>query len=268
MIGVKPLKLIQIVDVQQRVNWTDFCEEVGTVSSPHHRSNCSSCDSRRSAEWACLSDPGLASLDRIKKPRIFSAGEIIYRQGDDNDGVHCLQDGLVGIRRLDEQGNSTLLRLVDPGETIGYKSFLRKLPHGNTAETLMPSRVCFIDRGNLRGLLRHTPELGLKFLDHSLRDLAAAEQRYMESVTSKARTRLLHLLLVLYERFGFRTEQGAYQIELPITRQDLAGLIGTAPETMSRTIHRLQTEGLAAFDGRTVRLTSIDAILDDIPAAW
>lgn len=237
------------------------------MPSSRFPTDCSDCESSGSAEWECLGKRDLGILNRSKRSRNLSPGQVIYRQGEVCGGVYCVQDGLVGIRRLDDQGNSTLLRLVNPGETIGYKSFLRKLPHDNSAETLMPSRVCFIDRGTLRELLRGSPELGLRFLDHSLRDLAAAEVRYMESVTSNARTRLLHLLLVLYERFGSRTDQGGYQIELPITRQDLAGLIGTAPETMSRTIHRLQAEGFAEFDGRTVRISSIDAILDDIPAA-
>ena len=228
--------------------------------------DCNSCEARCGSEWSCLSERDLQSLNSTRKAKAYTPGQVIYRQGDDFDGVYCLQSGLIGIRRMDEHGNSALLRLVNPGETIGYKSFLRKLPHDNTAETLMPSRVCFVDRQTVGFLLRSSPALGLRFLDHSLRDLASAEHRYMESVTAKARTRLLHLLLVLYERFGSRTEDGGYKIELPITRQDLAGLIGTAPETMSRTIQRLQTEGLAEFDGRVVRISSIDAVLHDLPA--
>jgi len=227
--------------------------------------HCQSCKSRHSAEWCCLSDAEVSLIDRVKVSRNYSPGKIIYYQGDPCDGIFCLESGLIGIRRLDEHGNSTLLRLVHPGETIGYKSFLRKAPHDNGAEALMPSRVCFVDRSTVRGLLQESPDLGLSFLDHSLRDLAETEVRYMESVTWRVRTRLLHILLVLYERFGFETDTGEHLIELPISRQDLAGLTGTAPETMSRTIQRIQTEGLAKFEGRTVRLSNIDAILRDVP---
>ena len=229
------------------------------------RLSCADCSSRRSAEWCCLNDVKVGLIDRAKVSRNYSPGKIVYSQGDPFGGVFCIESGLVGIRRVDEQGNSTLLRLVHPGETIGYKSFLRKAPHDNAAEALMPSRICFIDSATLRGLLQQSPDLGLSFLDHSLRDLAETEVRYMESVTWRVRTRLLHILLVLYERFGFETESGEHVVELPISRQDLAGLTGTAPETMSRTIQRIQTEGLATFEGRRVRLSDIDAILRDVP---
>ena len=225
---------------------------------------CLACTTRAESEWGCLAEPELALIDKAKSSRTYAPGEVVYGQGEESDGIYCIRSGLVGIRRLDEHGNSTLLRLINPGETIGYKSFLKKAPHDNSAEILMPSTICLVSRATVRDLLKKNPELGLRFLDHSLRDLAETEDRYMESVTWKARTRLLHILLVLNERFGFETEHGEHHIELPISRQDLAGLIGTAPETMSRTIQRIQTEGLAQFDGRMVRLLDINAICQDV----
>lgn len=221
---------------------------------------CASCPTHCSAEWSRLTDADLALIDRGKTSRRYAPGEIIYHQGDACAGIFCIESGLVGIRRLDENGNSTLLRLASPGETVGYKSFLSRTHYSSSAEALLASHICFVDCTVVRGLLQKNPELVLSFLDHSLHDLADAEDRYMESVTSRAKTRLLHLLLVLYQRFGMETAQGEYLIELPISRQDLAGLIGAAPETMSRTIRRIQSEGLVHFDGRRVRILDIDAI--------
>lgn len=236
------------------------------MSKPETNISCITCEYRGDVEWCCLGSEDLARVDRAKTSDEYSPGAVIYDQGSDCDGVYCLKSGLVGIRRLDENGNSTLLRLVCPGETLGYRAFLRKAAHDNSAEVLMPSRVCCIGRSMVRGLLQDSPELGLEFLDHSLRDLAETESRYMESVTWKAKTRLLHMLLVLNERFGWETENGEHRIELPVSRQDLAGLIGTAPETMSRTIHRIQTEGLVQFDGRIVRILDLDAMCENMPA--
>ena len=236
------------------------------MTNPHMRISCLACENQSTVEWCCLNDEDLARVDRAKVVEEHSPGSVIYDQGGDCDAIYCLQSGLVGIRRLDDIGNSTLLRLACPGETLGYRAFLRKAPHDNSAEVLMPSRVCRIGRTTVRGLLEGNPDLGLAFLDHSLRDLTLTEDRYMESVTWKAKTRLLHILLVLNERFGVETENGEHRIELPISRQDLAGLIGTAPETMSRTIQRIQTEGLAQFDGRVVRIFDLDAICRDMPA--
>ncbi len=237
------------------------------MPTPQTQISCLTCENRGAVEWCCLSDADLAVVDRGKTLDSYLPGSALYDQGEDCDGVYCLQSGLIGIRRIDENGNSALLRLVSPGETLGYRAFLRRAPHDNSAEALMPSSVCRIGRSTVRRLLQDNPELGLSFLDHSLRELTETESRYMESVTWKARTRLLHMLLVFNERFGTETENGEHRIELPISRQDLAGLIGTAPETMSRTIQRIQTEGLAQFNGRIVRIFDLDAICDNMPVA-
>ena len=235
------------------------------MQTRYRHTSCLDCGNRETSEWCCLSGSELDLIDNAKTARAYSAGAIVYDQGEVCDGIHCLKSGLVGIRRLDESGNSTLIRLVYPGNTLGYRSFLRKAPHDNSAEVLLPSTVCLVGRSTVRALLQKNPELGLRFLDHSLHELKETEDRYLESVTWKAKTRLLHVLLVLNERFGNETENGEHHVELPVSRQDLAELIGTAPETMSRIIHRIQTEGLARFDGRTVRILDIDAICSDMP---
>jgi CRP/FNR family transcriptional regulator len=72
------------------------------------------------------------------------------------------------------------------------------------------------------------------------------------------------MLLVLYERFGQDTGLGEHVLDLPVSRQDLAALIGIAPESMSRTIRRLEEEQFAQFDGRRVHLGDLDRLFDEI----
>ncbi len=230
-----------------------------------HQTSCFDCLSSSSSEWGCLTKSSLCVIDRAKVSLTYSPGENVFNQGDEANGIYCIQSGLIGLRRLDQDGNSTLIRLIHPGETIGYRSFLKNMPHCNSAEILMPSVVCFVGRSAVRKLLETSPALALEFLSHSLRDLTQTEKRYMESVTWKAKTRLLHILFVLYEKFGTETQCGEHLIELPISRQDLADLIGTAPETMSRTIQRIEGEGLARFDGRTVRISNLNLFCRHLP---
>ncbi len=217
---------------------------------------CRECSTRLSSEWCCLSGASLDALDRAKMPKTYGPGDIIYNQGTDCEGIYCISSGLIGLRRLDKDGNSALVRLVNPGGTIGYRSLIKKAPHSNTAEVLAPSTVCFVKRGIVCSMLQSDPDIGLEFLSHSLNELSETEDRYMESVTLNVKARLLHALLVFYERFGSKNGDEERMIELPISRQDLAELIGTAPETMSRTIQRLQNEDLAYFDGRKVRISN------------
>ena len=235
------------------------------VQRHDHPPDCFGCKTRFSSEWACLTEAELCAMSREKRTLVFSPGDTIYDQGDASEGVYCIQSGLVGLRRLDRDGNSTLMRLVHPGETVGYRSFLNNLPHSNCAEILMPSVVCFVNSQAVRRMLEENTALDRSFLDHCLRDLSETEDRYMESVTWKAKARLLHLLLLLYHRFGFVDECGARLVELPVSRQDLADLVGTTPETLSRLIQRIQCEGLAHFDGRHVQIPNIEKISRSLP---
>jgi len=131
----------------------------------------------------------------------------------------------------------------------------------------MPSVVCFVRRATVRTLLEQNPNLGLRFLDHTLRDAEEFEDRHFESVTLTVKARLLSLLMVLYERFGYLNENGESMMDLPISRQDIAALIGASPETISRSISTVQDEGLAQFKGREVRFRNMDALIEQLRPA-
>ena len=227
-------------------------------------SSCTHCERRSSTEWSCLSRSELGVLDASKIDHMLAVGDVIYNQGDDCNGVFCIQEGLIGLRRVDAEGHSILMRLVNPGETIGYRSLLSKTSHTLTAEVMMPSQVCFISRTVIVDLLAKNPALGMRFLDHSLRDIETTEERVMGGETWSVRTRFLHTLMVLYQRFGVEEGEGC-RLNLPISRRDLAELVGTTPETMSRTISAVHSEGLARFKGRKVEIPNLNAVLEAVP---
>lgn len=223
---------------------------------PH--SNCEACPTRRFTEWRELNQDELKTLSAAKRTRTLSAGTSLYNQGDDADGVYCIQSGLVGLRHVDEQGNSTLLKTVGGGSTIGYKSLLSKQPHTLSAETLLPSDVCFIEKSSVAGMLARNPSLGERFLEHALADIKELETNYARSLTMDARARFIHLVLVYYHQGGFRDEHGNPSVDIPIKRSDLAEQLGVQPESMSRLIKKLQAEGLIRVKERRVTITKFD----------
>ena len=229
--------------------------------------NCTHCERRPTTEWNCLTHQELRLLDGTKIDHELEAGENVYVQGDPCNGIYCLRSGLVGLRRVDAMGHSVLMRLVNPGETMGYRALLSKTSHSLTAEVMMPSQLCFISRSTIQNLLIRNPALGMRFLDHSLADMESAEKRVMGGENWTVRIRFLHLLMVLYERYGRESDEG-WIIDLPISRRDMAELVGTTSETMSRTISAIQAEGLALFNGRQVVIFSLDRVLEEVPLSY
>jgi len=226
--------------------------------------SCSVCHVGQRSDWHDLDEAASGLLARGRRRRNYNSGEVVFAQGEQNDGVHCVSGGTVGIRRLDNNGNSVLLELAYPGETIGYRSFLTGGEHKTGAEALGPTVVCHIDRATVTTLLAGNPTLGLRFLKRSIGELEHAHDMMFRQATLSNRHKLVHLLLVLVQRHGHRHSNGSQSIELPVSRRDLASMVGTRHETISRIIGRLETDGVAYFSGRQVTIPSVEALAGEI----
>ncbi|PIW26173.1 MAG: hypothetical protein COW30_16365 [Rhodospirillales bacterium CG15_BIG_FIL_POST_REV_8_21_14_020_66_15] len=203
------------------------------------------------AEWAALCANGAPGKEAVSRARHFLPGEPIYHEGDAATGLYCVASGLVGIRKVDADGESMLLRLVRPGQTFGYRSLLTGTPHGVGAEALKESRIRQLPAAVVHKAVADDPAVMLAFFRRLARDMAEAENKVMETVTASCRVRFLRLLLA----FGGDADDGmgrGVHLELPVSRQDIASLIGVRSETMSRVIRVIEDEGLARFKGRHV----------------
>ena len=229
--------------------------------------NCFTCQARERTEWCVLEETELNLINNGKISKNYLPGETVFFEGAPSDGIYCIESGLVGVRKSDADGNSVLLFLATPGDTIGYRSLLAGEEHKSSAEVLEPSTICFIDQSTIRKLLLHNPALGLRFLRRASKDLGEADERILHNVTLSVRARFIHLLLVLVDRYGTKSDDGSMILKLPLSRQDLAAMIGTSPESMSRTIRKLEDDGIARFSGRTVHVPKIDILLNEIESS-
>ncbi len=243
-----------------------FGENGGMTGQPHigTLANCFTCQNRDSTEWCVLSQDELKQFNGSKITKEFLPGQVVFHEGDPVTGVYCIESGLIGFRKTDIDGNSTLIALANPGRTMGYRSYLAGEDHSTSAEALKPSRICIIDRATVRSLLEHNPALGFQFLRTVSRDLGEVEEKFHQGVTLSVRSRFVHLILVLKERYSSLAEDGTLTIELPLSRQDLAAMIGTRPETLARTIRHMEDEGVAQFSGRILRVPNVNALFEDM----
>ena len=229
------------------------CDSLGPAA-------CSLCHVGRRSDWDGLDDAAYALLDRGLSRREYRSGELIFAQGDANDGVYCVSGGAVAIRRLDTHGNSVLLGLAYPGDTLGYRSFLAGREHRTSAEALGPSHVCHIAHDTVAALLEAAPSVGLHLLKRSIGELEHAHDMLFRQATLSNRDQLVHLLLILVVRHGRRLESGAQVDRASSLRRDLASMIGTRHETISRIISRLETDGIAYFSGRQVTIPNVETL--------
>jgi CRP-like cAMP-binding protein len=225
---------------------------------------CTQCPLHKLEEWCVLDADDLAFVTAAKRDRLFEPGEVIFHQGDPCDGVYWIRTGLVGERRLDPDGEMALVRLGHSGKALGYQEFLTNKPYRNSSEALRPTTTCFLGRSAIRELMERNPALKERFFRRSLRDLEGTEESYVTALNRGVRSRLLYALLTLYERYGHFESGMGHVLEIPIARKDLVALVGTGPESISRTIRKLEKDRVARFDGRMVFFPDLDTVQAEI----
>lgn len=224
--------------------------------------SCVTCPGRP-PEWEALDETDLMAFSKGAQARFLEPGATLYLQGDECKGIYCVQTGLVGVRRVDAGGRSALLRLAHPGDILGYSSLLRQVDHLESAESLAPSKICFVGSWVVCPALRRSERLREAFLRRALTELDQLEGDYADLLTKTLRGRLLTLLVSLQRQASARRNADISSFELPLPRKELAALLGATPESVSRMIARLNTEGAVRIAERHVEIHDLRRALED-----
>jgi len=225
---------------------------------------CHNARSHTKTEWDALTPDQIDLFNRNVVCWTYKAGQVVFGQGDPCKGLYFIEDGLVAVRKTDDEGQSVIVRLAHKGDTLGYRPLLANENHRATAEVIMDARICFIDAPTMRGFLLSNPKLGMRFLEHTAQALGEAEERLFQIAALSVRTRIIHLLILLRDHYGTTTSDGTLFVELPMTRRDLAEMIGARPESVSRALRDIQDDGLLDLSGRTVRVDHVDRLIDEL----
>lgn len=190
-------------------------------------------------------------------------GEVLFAQGEAPAAVHCLSRGLLALRSYRQDGATSFVRLVYPGDIVGFRSFLADDRHQTEATALTPSRVCMVARREARQIATGTPQTLDLIARRCAQELARARDWQRKTVKSGNRRRLAELILQLVD--GTAPEvSGPRRIRLPLTRRDLAASLGVEPETVSRLFRRLQDYEVLRVSGRWVQIDDVDRLRAEV----
>ena len=219
---------------------------------------------RENTIWATLSNEEVELLNRNAICREYALGDTVFMQGEPCNGLYLVEDGLVGVRKIDIEGNSNLIRVVSKGETMGYRPFLAKEPHRASAEIIEDSRIYFINAPTFRKILQSNHELGVRFLERTARALGEAEERLLEMAVLTVDTRIIHLLVLYHDQWGKRLADGSFVIRVPITREDIASMIGAHPDSVTRAMKELESKGILSSRGRMIHVEKYDRLTEQL----
>ena len=229
--------------------------------------SCFGCQSRGRNEWSSLVGHDLDLLERAKTCNVYQPGQVVFYEGNACLGIHCIESGSIKLHRVDPRGDDIVVGLAAPGATLGYLAYFGGRGYTTTAEALTACRICFIDRAAVKTLIHQSPSVGLAFLRRLADDVDRSEDERVKALSLPLRARAAHLLLVLKDRSASADEEGRLTIELPLSRRDLAAMLGTRPESLSRLIRDFASDGVAHFGPREVVVPDLDALLDELERA-
>ena len=225
-------------------------------------SSCFTCQARHESEWCVLDDQDLAILNRAKVPGMYEPGQVIFHEGAPCTGIYCIEDGTVALTKKGHEGSRVISKLFHSGATLGYVAYFAGHPYPGTAEALSRSKICFVRSDAVDALLQRNPALAFRFTNSLAQRVEEEEQSKVEALLHPLRARVAHLLLILKDRYGTIDDSGKLTIEMPLSRQDIAALVGARPESISRVIRQLEALDVAHFDGRRAIVPDLDPLMD------
>jgi len=219
-------------------------------------------------EWEALTGTDRRSLSRVSSQRRYQPGQTIFHQDDACRGVYLMLKGLVSLHRRGADGSVVTLRLARQGDILGYRPILAAQPHMASADVVKACAISFFPTSHVKDILSTNKDFGMALLRREARELGEAEVHFQETVTQQLRSRLLNLLLGLNGHYGTEQPGGDILIELPISRQEMASMLGVRVETLSREIRHLTDDGLVKFSGHRAWLKDLPAIKQEVAPSW
>ena len=190
----------------------------------------------------------------------YGAHETLYHEGTPALAVHCVREGAIKLFRRLESGEEVVVGTRGPGDLVGVRGVLAGIPYANTATTLDPAVVCAIPGETFLGLVRENPILGIRILTRLAGESRRLEEELVERCHSRVAKRVARFLAM---RLPPSTAAAARSeaARVSMNRGEMAQLIGTTPETLSRALHALADDGVVALDRRIIRILDPAALL-------
>jgi CRP/FNR family transcriptional regulator, polysaccharide utilization system transcription regulator len=230
----------------------------------HQNPDCEHCQARQSNPMRNLSSEQIEELSQCKLAHHYKPGQIIFYEGNRPFGVYCLEKGKVKLTKFTPDGKSYITRLVKAGDLLGYRSFLTNEPYSATAEVIEEATICFLDRNIFLQSLRQNPTFSLEMLEQLGSDLKTAEDKARDLAYKSVPERLAELLFTLKDSFGEDTPEGV-RLDVRLTREELASMLGTTIETTVRNLTRLKEKELISFDKKYIVLRDLTGLAEFLP---
>lgn len=223
--------------------------------------DCGSCPIRHRAVCARCEPDELLRLEEIKYYRSFEPGQTVIWSGDKMDFVASVVSGVATLSQTMEDGRTQMVGLLLPSDFVGRPGRDRA---AHDVKAVTPVVMCCFRRKPFEELLDRTPHLGARLLEMMLDELDAAREWMLILGRKTAREKIASFVWLCARRAAMLKQaepEDGIELDLPLTREQIADYLGLTIETVSRQVSALKKEGIIDLvDSRTLNLPDIDRL--------
>jgi len=220
---------------------------VKKILDPH----CLCCQETFLTYFSILSPVDLQSVQNMKVVELYKKGALIFQEGTKPNGIYCINSGNIKIYKHGSDGREHITRLAFSGEFVGLKALLTGNLYSVSAQALEDSVICFISKNDFFELTIRYTEFTKAIVSVLSKQLVDAEEKMVSLAQKPVKERLADSLLFLYQQFSSH-QKDRISAYLNLTRQDLANIVGTSPETVIRLLTDWKESNIIAIKGRKI----------------
>lgn len=223
------------------------------------RNDCLRCAKRVDRPFCNMSDEAVEKLDEIKFTAVYPKGSMLFAEGERPRGVFIVCSGRVKLMTSSSEGKTLILRIAEPGEVLGLSSAVADRPYEVSAETLEPCQINTVRRDDFIRFLTGHVEACL----HSAQQLSSAYNAAQKEVRnlglSQTTGERLARLLVDWMAKGEQKKEGI-RFQVLLTHEEIAEMIGTTRETVTRLLSDLKRKKILDTKGATFVILNPEAL--------
>ncbi|MCM2349330.1 MAG: Crp/Fnr family transcriptional regulator [Bacteriovoracaceae bacterium] len=175
-------------------------------------------------------------------------------EGKPVDGLYCIQSGKVKvIKNID--GRDAIVRISSSGDLLGHYGLFTTNKHFSTVTALEDVQLCFLDKKLVSQLMQKHPDISSLFIKKLCHEMSSTKTKLSSIMNKNIRERLAELLLTLSESYGEANED-RIKLEIRLTREEMASMIGTVNETVTRFITEFKSDGLIEEEDKVIYITN------------
>lgn len=212
---------------------------------------------RQTPLFGGLDPDQMEQVRRIAQVKQFSRLETIFLEGDPGKGFYVIAEGKVKIYKLSAEGKEQILHIYGPGHPIGEVPVFSGSRFPANAQAIEKSRLLYFSRSDFVELIATNPSMALNMLAVLSMRLRQFTVQIENLSLKEVPARIASYLTLLVREQG-----NSGSVTLPISKGQLASLLGTIPETLSRIFGKMTAQGLIKVKGSRIELIDADALED------